>query len=160
MSTEHQQFQATPASSAPVVPAVPAIEVEETYREEKRDLFSGESLFGGFSQILLILWALMVILPFAWMVMTSFKTDPEIIFSPWSLPDSLQWNNFSRAWEEARIGTYFQNTIIVVVSSVGPCGAYFRATATSGSRGDQAGLYFSPCPLVTCRTSVPSISIE
>lgn len=52
------------------------------------------------------------------MVMTSFKTDPEIIFSPWRLPSTLQWNNFERAWNEARIGTYFKNTIIVVTGSV------------------------------------------
>jgi N-acetylglucosamine transport system permease protein len=86
--------------------------------ERKKIRPSGDSLFGGFSQVVLIIWAIMVIFPFAWMVMTSFKTDPEIIFSPWSFPDSLQWDNFSRAWEEARIGTYFKNTIIVVSFSV------------------------------------------
>lgn len=90
----------------------------ETYSEPKRDWFSGESLFGGFSQILLITWAILVIFPFLWMVMTSFKTDPEIVFSPWDLPQSLQWNNFSRAWNEANIGAYFKNTIIVISFSV------------------------------------------
>lgn len=90
----------------------------ETYSEDKRNWFSGESLFGGFSQVLLIIWALMVILPFLWMIMTSFKTDREIIFDPWGLPAEPQWNNFTRAWNEARIGDYFQNTIIVVAFSV------------------------------------------
>ncbi|CAN5894458.1 carbohydrate ABC transporter permease [soil metagenome] len=114
MSTDQHQIQATSSS----VPAPVAVPIEETYRKEKRNWLSGESMFGGVSQVLLIIWALMVILPFAWMVMTSFKTDPEIIFSPWSFPDSLQWNNFERAWQEARIGTYFKNTIIVVAFSV------------------------------------------
>lgn len=92
--------------------------LEQRYTSEKRQLFTGENIFGGFSQILLIIWALMVILPFAWMIMTAFKTDPEIIFHPWAWPETLQWNNFSRAWEEARIGTYFKNTIIVVSCAV------------------------------------------
>lgn len=85
-------------------------------REPSR--LTGESAFGGVSQILLIVWAILVIFPFLWMVMTSFKTDPEIIFSPWKLPATLQWDNFSRAWNQAHIGTYFKNTIIVVASSV------------------------------------------
>jgi N-acetylglucosamine transport system permease protein len=88
------------------------------YSEGRRRWLTGDNLFGGFSQVVLILWAILVIFPFAWMVMTAFKTDPEIIFSPWSLPDSLQWNNFSRAWDEAGIGSYFKNTIIVVSFSV------------------------------------------
>ncbi len=60
----------------------------------------------------------MVIFPFLWMIMTSFKTDPEILFSPWNLPDTLQWNNFSRAWNEAHIGRYFVNSLIVIIPSL------------------------------------------
>ncbi len=99
---------------------VPAARTQRTgvsARRRQRGL-DGDTLFGGFSQVVLVIWAILVIFPFAWMVMTSFKTDPEIIFSPWSFPDTLQWNNFSRAWEEAGIGSYFKNTIIVVSFSV------------------------------------------
>ncbi|HET9661008.1 MAG TPA: carbohydrate ABC transporter permease [Thermomicrobiales bacterium] len=91
----------------------------ETVAPAKRSSrLTGENAFGGLSQVLLIVWAILVIFPFLWMVMTSFKTDPEIIFSPWKLPASLQWNNFERAWNQAHIGTYFKNTIIVVSGSV------------------------------------------
>lgn len=90
----------------------------ETVTTTHKSRFTSDSIFGGFSQVLLITWAILVIFPFLWMVMTSFKTDPEIIFSPWKLPASLQWNNFERAWTGARIGTYFKNTIIVVTGSV------------------------------------------
>jgi N-acetylglucosamine transport system permease protein len=95
-----------------------SIQLAGTSARERKSRLSGDTLFGGVSQVVLIIWAIMVIFPFAWMVMTSFKTDPEIIFSPWDLPSTLQWNNFSRAWEEAGIGTYFKNTIIVVSFSV------------------------------------------
>ena len=67
------------------------------------------------TQLLLVFWALMVIFPFLWMIMTSFKTDPEILFSPWNLPDTLQWDNFARAWNEAHIGRYFVNSLIVII---------------------------------------------
>jgi N-acetylglucosamine transport system permease protein len=78
----------------------------------------GNIAFNGISQLLLIFWALMVIFPFLWMIVTSFKTDPEILFSPWNFPDSLQWNNFSRAWNEAHIGRYFVNSLIVIIPSL------------------------------------------
>jgi N-acetylglucosamine transport system permease protein len=66
----------------------------------------------------LILWALMVIFPMVWLLYTSFKTDREIFFSPWSLPAALQFNNFQRAWVEAHIGEYFFNSVVVVIPSI------------------------------------------
>jgi len=70
------------------------------------------------SQLILIFWSLIVLLPLLWMVMTSFKTDREIFFSPWELPETLHWENFSRAWQEARIGEFFLNSVIVTGGSV------------------------------------------
>lgn len=64
--------------------------------------------------LVLGLWALLVILPLLWTVFTSFKTSQEILTEPFGLPGEMQWNNYSRAWTEARIGEYFFNTIIVV----------------------------------------------
>jgi N-acetylglucosamine transport system permease protein len=78
----------------------------------------GDWTFNGVSHTLLAFWALMVIFPFLWMIMTSFKTDSEILFSPWNFPDTIQWNNFSRAWNEARIGRYFVNSFIVIIPSL------------------------------------------
>jgi N-acetylglucosamine transport system permease protein len=53
-----------------------------------------------------------------WLVYSSFKTDQEIFFSPWSLPEALQWNNFERAWIEVHIGQYFVNSMKVVIPSL------------------------------------------
>ena len=78
---------------------------------------TGSRLFSGAAQLFLIIWALMVIFPFLWMVMTAFKTDAEILFSPWNLPAALQWDNFARAWNEARIGQYAFNSLIVVAGA-------------------------------------------
>jgi N-acetylglucosamine transport system permease protein len=70
------------------------------------------------TQVLLLAWAVMVIFPFLWMIMTSFKSNPEILTGPWDLPAKLQWENFSNAWNEAHIGRYFWNSIVVITMSL------------------------------------------
>lgn len=42
---------------------------------------------------MLILWAIMVVLPLFWAVMSSFKSDADIFNTPWSLPSSLNFDN-------------------------------------------------------------------
>jgi N-acetylglucosamine transport system permease protein len=70
------------------------------------------------TQVLLIAWAILVIFPFVWMVYSSFKTDKEIFFSPWTLPTIPHFDNFARAWNEASIGRYFLNSLVVVLFSL------------------------------------------
>lgn len=77
-----------------------------------------ERVMGLLAHIPLLIWAVMVIFPFLWMIMTSLKTNQEILFSPWSFPDVLQWENFSNAWNEARIGRYVLNSVIVISMSL------------------------------------------
>ncbi|MFF8606269.1 carbohydrate ABC transporter permease [Streptomyces sp. NPDC015346] len=71
-----------------------------------------------FSHGILVLWAIMVIMPLLWAVMTSFKTDRAIFTSPWALPDRLHFENWSRAWTEAHMSDYFLNTVLVVGGSL------------------------------------------
>jgi N-acetylglucosamine transport system permease protein len=102
--------------------AIPTV-TEPVKTESKFGRLAGKAGFGGFAfngiaHLLLGFWALMVIFPFLWMTVTSLKTDPEILFSPWNLPDSLQWSNFSRAWTDAHIGRYFVNSLIVIIPSL------------------------------------------
>ncbi|RLP86459.1 carbohydrate ABC transporter permease [Micromonospora sp. CV4] len=59
-------------------------------------------------------WAVVTALPLLWAVVSSFKTDNEILNEPWSLPASPQLDNWSRAWTQASIGRYFLNSVIVV----------------------------------------------
>src|SRR5690606_24604298 len=67
-----------------------------------------------FSHGMLILWAIMVVLPLFWAVMSSFKTDSDIFNTPWSLPSSLNFDSWGRAWSQAHMSEYFLNTILVV----------------------------------------------
>ena len=66
----------------------------------------------------LAFWALLVILPMIWLVYSSLKTDQEIFFSPWDLPQDPQWHNFERAWVTVHVGEYFVNSMRVVVPSL------------------------------------------
>ena len=66
----------------------------------------------------LAFWAVLVILPMVWLVYSSFKTDQEIFFEPWALPQVPQWINFERAWVSAYIGQYFLNSLKVVIPSL------------------------------------------
>jgi N-acetylglucosamine transport system permease protein len=71
-----------------------------------------------FSHGMLVLWAVMVVMPLLWAVMTSFKDDKSIFTSPWSPPTSLNFDNWSRAWSQAHMSEYFFNTLLVVGGSL------------------------------------------
>lgn len=66
------------------------------------------------SHALLGIWSVLVIVPFLWTVMSSFKSSHEILESPFSLPSEWSFGNYEAAWTDAGIGRYFLNTVVVV----------------------------------------------
>lgn len=55
---------------------------------------------------------------FAWVFNSSMKTNTEFIQkSPWSLAEASHWENYANAWENAHVGTFFGNSVIVSVSA-------------------------------------------
>ncbi|ALS27689.1 ABC transporter permease [Paenibacillus sp. 32O-W] len=66
----------------------------------------------------LILFSLFNLVPIGYMIIGSFKTESEYARSPLSLPESLQWSNFARAWEIANMDTYFVNSILVTFGAL------------------------------------------
>jgi N-acetylglucosamine transport system permease protein len=76
-------------------------------------------VFSGFSHLFLVVWAVMVVYPLLWVVLSGFKDDAQIVREPLSLiPDALHWENFGRAWTQGGIGSFFFNTVIVVGGGV------------------------------------------
>ncbi|MCW2887930.1 MAG: N-acetylglucosamine transport system permease protein [Streptosporangiaceae bacterium] len=76
--------------------------------------------FIGLSHLALVVWALLVIIPIAWTLLASFKTNSEIFSDPWTLPHHWGVASWGRAWQKARIGRYMLNTIFIVgVSTFG-----------------------------------------
>jgi len=93
------------------------------------------------SHVLLAVWSVVVIVPFLWVVLSSFKTTKEILASPFSLPAHWQFDNYAHAWTDAGIRQFFLNTVIVVsvalvlVMLLGAMCAYVLARFTfPGSR--------------------------
>jgi len=76
----------------------------------------------GAIYLLLSLFCLSTVAAFAWVFMISLKTTPEFLStSPWSLPQHPHFENYRVAWQRAKIGTYFFNSILV--ATVGACGS-------------------------------------
>ncbi len=62
--------------------------------------------------------ALLMLFPFAWLVVTSFQTLAESRTFPPRLPHSLQWHNYVAAWTQAPFGRWLLNTTIVSTTCV------------------------------------------
>lgn len=69
-------------------------------------------------RLFLIVQAVVVVYPLLWNVLASFKTNAEVMESPWKLPKGLEWNNYVQAFTTARIGDYMLNSVLVVLMSM------------------------------------------
>jgi N-acetylglucosamine transport system permease protein len=98
---------ATQAVTSPLQTAEPA-----------RRYSTGGIILKTVTYIMLAIWAVIVIYPMLWSVITSFKTDREIFSSPWSMPLAPMIENFSRAWTKAQIGAYIGNTFLVIIPGI------------------------------------------
>lgn len=67
--------------------------------------------------ILLVLFAVMIMLPLLWMIITGFKTNQELFLQPWKLPDLWKIENYVNAWK-AGIGVYFKNSVLTTAGAV------------------------------------------
>lgn len=68
--------------------------------------------------VLLVLATLVAVIPFAWMVITAFKTGPEIYqWPPALLPKHWGFENFARAWGTGNFPRLFLNSTVVAVSA-------------------------------------------
>lgn len=79
----------------------------------------------------LLLWgyAVVAVGPLLFMVMSSLRSGPEIFNDPLGLPTGFYFGNYVEAWRDARFGTYFGNSLLVVA------GAVFVGTAVSAMAG-------------------------
>ena len=62
--------------------------------------------------IVLIFWAIFMIMPFAWMILTSLKAQAEAMKVPivW-LPKVPQWQNYTDVLQKYNFGHYYVNTL-------------------------------------------------
>lgn len=59
-----------------------------------------------------------VVFPFLWMVLLSFKSNSEIILSPLALPDSLNFKNYSNAFLTLDYLSLYENTFFICIIAI------------------------------------------
>ena len=86
-----------------------------------------------FKQLFFIVYSVLVVFPLIWVIFSSFKDQNEIYGTPWELPTVLRWDNYVRAFIDAKLGIYFINSIyitaisLVLILIIGSMAAYVIA---------------------------------
>jgi multiple sugar transport system permease protein len=67
--------------------------------------------------VVMIVAAAGIMLPFAWMVISSLKMNNQVFTAPvqW-IPDPVQWRNYVDIWAKADMVTWVRNTLVVSVA--------------------------------------------
>lgn len=63
-------------------------------------------------------WSLFTVFTIGWIALASLKSNREVFREPWKLPTSLQFVNYERAWNSAKLGENFFNSVLIVGVSV------------------------------------------
>ncbi|WP_207791577.1 carbohydrate ABC transporter permease [Sandaracinobacteroides saxicola] len=91
------------------------------------------------AMLLILVLTASVLLPFAWMVVTSFKSTTEFARNPFGLPAVWQLGNFADAWATGHFVRLYTNSLVITLTSVSglvvTCAAAGYAFAHFGGRG-------------------------
>ena len=83
-------------------------------RAGHRRIPTGRLLVNAF----LVVGSLLMLTPFIWMVLSSFKTQFEILtYPPTLLPKEWHPENYLTAWRTAPFGTFYTNSLIVAITT-------------------------------------------
>ena len=70
-------------------------------------------------RIVLWLFGLITVIPFGLLLLTSLKSKADVMKGAFAIPAYPHFENYVNAWTDGRFGTYFVNSVIVVVPVVG-----------------------------------------
>lgn len=84
------------------------------------------SLTGFALHLLLFAGAIIMLLPFLWMVSSSLKDASQVFrLPPQWIPNPVVWENYKVAWESVPLGQYYWNSLVVcgltTLGQVGTC---------------------------------------
>lgn len=74
---------------------------------------ASDALYKTFIYLILILLAISIVVPVAWVFLASIKENSEFYGNPWALPMGVHWQNFVDAWNAAKMGEYMVNSVLV-----------------------------------------------
>jgi len=80
----------------------------------KRQQFWGRTI----SLLVVLLWTIITVIPLAMMISAAIKSPAELTENPFGVPQSFQWETFSRAWHEANLTRGMKNSIILTSVSI------------------------------------------
>jgi len=86
--------------------------------KQKKAMSASERLYRIFIYLVLGTFALLILVPLAWVFMASIKQNSEFYANPWNLPAGFYWQNFVEAWNTAKMGEYMLNSVIVTALSL------------------------------------------
>ncbi len=93
--------------------------VLKTQTKRNRVYQNGDKFWNGLTSTLLIVMAIVMILPFIWLVSSSLKTQNQIFtYPPQWIPDPIQWENYTNALTIKPFGLYVVNTLKIVILNV------------------------------------------
>ncbi len=72
----------------------------------------------GVSYVALTVTAVISLAPLAWVWTASLRSSAQITNHPLGLPHSLHWDNYLRAWTQARFADYLTNSALIAVGVV------------------------------------------
>ena len=67
---------------------------------------------------ILIAYTFIVVGPFLWTIIMSFRSTPDILNNPYGLPIPPIFSNYVRVFTEFGFGTYFRNSSLVTLGSL------------------------------------------
>ena len=76
---------------------------------------NGSRLYKIFIYVALITLATVILVPVIWVFLASIKQNSEFYGNPWTLPISFYVQNFVDAFQKAKMGEYFFNSVFVSV---------------------------------------------
>lgn len=64
---------------------------------------------------ILTIGAIVIMIPFYWMIATSLKAQGNIyLYPPQWIPNPVQWSNFQEVWDAVPFATFAKNTAVIV----------------------------------------------
>ncbi|MEG1894964.1 MAG: carbohydrate ABC transporter permease [Oscillospiraceae bacterium] len=84
----------------------------------KKEKISTEKLYKAFIYVALITFAIVIIVPVAWVFMSSIKQNSEFYGNPWTLPEGFYFQNFIDAWSKARMGEFMLNSVMTTAMAL------------------------------------------
>lgn len=78
-----------------------------------------EKLLNVLKWAILVFFLLYTLLPMVWLVISSLKTNTELMGSPFSLPSEFQIQNYINALKVSGLATLFMNSVFISLAATG-----------------------------------------